>query len=88
MAEFNHTNLKVSIPDFHDGYDAERFLNIFDIIMARKREGMINQNLNEFDPVPANVAALNAAQRAHITGKFDREWLFQLKVHLRGKTLR
>ena len=88
MAEFNHTSLKVSIPDFNDGHDAEQFLNMFELIMARNREGMINQYLNEFDPVPANLEALNAAQRAHITGKCDREWPFQLKVHLRGKALR
>ena len=88
MAEFNHTSLKVTIPDFQDGHDAEQFLNIFVLIMARNREGMINQYLNEFDPVPNNVADLNAAQRATINGRCDREWLFQLKVHLRGKALR
>ena len=49
---------------------------------------MINQYLNEFDPVPANLEALNAAQRAHTTGKCDSQWLFQLKVHLRSKGLR
>ena len=88
MAEFNHTSLKVSIPDFHDGHDAEQFLNIFELIMERNREEMINQYLNVFDPVPANLEALNAVQRTHITGKCNREWLFQLKVHLRGKALR
>ena len=56
--------------------------------MARNRESMITQYLNGFDPVPANVEALNAAQRAVITDRCDREWLFQLKVHLRGKALR
>ena len=56
--------------------------------MARNRESMIMQYLNGFDPVPANVEALNVAQRAVITGRCDREWLFQLKVHLRGKALR
>ena len=56
--------------------------------MARNREIMITQYLNGFDPVPANVGALNAAQRAEITGRCDRECFFQLKVHLRGKALR
>ena len=82
MVEGNHTSLKVSIPDFHDDHDAEQFLNIFELIMARNREEMINQYLNEFYPVPANFEALNAAQRAHITGKCDREWLFQLEIAL------
>ena len=57
MAEFNHTSFKVTIPDFYDGHNAEQFLNIFELIMARKREGMINQYLNEFYPVPANLEA-------------------------------
>ena len=57
MVEFNHTSLKVTMPDFHDGHDAEQYLIIFELIMARKREGMINQYLNEFDPVSDNLEA-------------------------------
>ena len=64
MAESNHTSLKVSIPDFHDGHDAEQLLNIFELIMARNREGIINQYLNESNPVPANLEALNAAPKS------------------------
>lgn len=87
-AELNQTSLKVTISDLHDGHDAEQVISIFELIMARSRESMIMQYLNGSDPVPANVEALNVAQRAVITGRCDREWLFQLKVHLRGKALK
>ena len=30
-AELNQTSLKVTIPDFHDGHDAEQFLSIFEL---------------------------------------------------------